>query len=71
MNGEPKLLDIVALLKNLPDYKLVIGQVGTIVEILDTKTYLVEFCNHKGETIAMASVKSDEMLLLHYDLIAA
>lgn len=64
MNGQPKLLDVIALQKNLPDYKLVTGQVGTIVEILDAATYLVEFCNHKCETIAMVSLKSDEMLFL-------
>ena len=30
----PKLLDVVALTVNLPEYKLLCGQVGTIVELL-------------------------------------
>jgi hypothetical protein len=71
MNNKPKLLDVVALLKNLPDHHLVTGQVGTVVEMLDMESYLVEFCNHKGETLAMVSLKTGELLLLHYDLIAA
>ena len=71
MNTKPKLLDVVALLKGLPDYHLVVGQVGTVVEVLDFESYLVEFCNHKGETLAMVSLTAGELLLLHYDLIAA
>jgi hypothetical protein len=54
MNTKPVLLDVIALLKSMPEHRLVIGNVGTIVEILDEETYLVEFCNNKGETLSMA-----------------
>lgn len=40
---------------------------GTIVEILATNMYEVEFCNKKGETIAMLPVSGNHLLLLHYD----
>ncbi len=39
-----KLLDVVALTVDLPDYNLWRGQVGTVVEILaDGKAFEVEF----------------------------
>ena len=66
-----KIEDVVALLKDLPEHKLVVGQVGAVVEVLDAHTFLVEFCNQKGETLAMASVKYGDLLLLHYELKAA
>lgn len=71
MNNTFKLHDVVALLKDIPEHKLVVGQVGTIVESLGDKTFLVEFCNNKGETLAMLEVKAKDLLLLHYELIAA
>ena len=63
-----KILDVVALLKDIPAKNLVAGQVGTIVEELDNNVYEVEFSDNNGETIAMASVESDNLLLLHYEL---
>ena len=71
MNSNLKLLDVVALLKDVPQQKLAVGQVGTIVELLDNNSFLVEFCNNKGETLSIVSVKAADLLLLHYELIAA
>ena len=69
MKKEPlKLFDTVAILKNLPEKKLVLGQVGTIVEILETEVFEVEFCNKAGETIAEFAVKAEDLMLLHYEL---
>ena len=42
-NEEPSVLDVVALLADLPAQQLARGQVGTVVEQLDDKTLLVEF----------------------------
>jgi len=39
----PSVLDVVALLADLPAAGLARGQVGTIVEQLDDRTLLVEF----------------------------
>jgi len=71
MKDNLKILDVVALLKDVPDKKLVKGQVGTIVETWDKGVFEVEFCNPKGETIALLEVSGDDLLLLHYHLEAA
>ena len=47
-NEGPSLLDVVALLTDLPVQRLARGQVGTIVEQLDDKTSLVEFSDEQG-----------------------
>lgn len=68
MNNKFKILDVVALLKNIPEKNLVTGQVGTIVEELSGNVFEVEFSGSNGEAIAMAAVKSDSLLLLHYEM---
>lgn len=68
MNKKLKTLDVVALLKDIPEKNLVAGQVGTIVEELGINAYEVEFVNKEGQTVAMASVDADLLLLLHYEL---
>lgn len=67
-NGKLKLFDTVAILKNVPDQKVVLGQVGTIVEELDNDFYEVEFSDKNGETISEFAVKADDLMLLHYEM---
>ncbi|MDJ0601035.1 MAG: DUF4926 domain-containing protein [Crocosphaera sp.] len=53
-------------IKSLPS-----GQVGTVVEVYERegeKQYLVEFSDNQGQEYAMAILKEDELLVLHYDL---
>ena len=71
MYNKYEILDVVALLKDIPEKNLKKGQVGTIVEILDKNVYEIEFCNKNGETIASISIKEENILLLRYDLVAA
>jgi len=66
-----KLLDVVALLKNIPDKKLLKGQVGTIIESLKKDYVEVEFCNKKGETLCTIPLHTHDLLLLRYELQAA
>jgi hypothetical protein len=47
----PSVLDVVALLTDLPAQRLARGQVGTIVEQLDDKTLLVEFSDDQGRAL--------------------
>ncbi len=68
MNDEFKLLDVIALLRDIPEKNLRKGQVGTIVEMYDNKNFEVEFCNKKGETIALLHLNSKDVLLLRYEL---
>lgn len=47
------------------------GQVGTVVEVYERngeKQYLVEFSDSQGREYAMAILKEDELLVLHYEL---
>ncbi|MFN0049071.1 MAG: DUF4926 domain-containing protein [Cytophagales bacterium] len=63
-----KLFDTVAILKDLPENKVVFGQVGTIVELLSDEVFEVEFADKFGETISEFAVKSEDLMLLHYEL---
>jgi hypothetical protein len=51
-----KLLDVVATLQDLPDLHLAKGQVGTIVEELDSKHVLVEFADLDGVAYAITPI---------------
>jgi hypothetical protein len=62
----PSLLDVVALLADLPARSLARGQVGTAVEQLDDKTWLVEFSDDEGQAYAVARCQGDDLLVLHY-----
>lgn len=67
MSDEIHLLDVVALLTNLPDRNLSKGQVGTVVELLDQTAVEVEFTDSAGRTYALAPVRRDQLMLLHYE----
>jgi hypothetical protein len=62
----PSVLDVVALLTDLPPQRLARGQVGTIVELLDDKTLLVEFSDDQGRAYAVAPCPQADLLVLHY-----
>jgi hypothetical protein len=70
-NAEPSLLDVVALLSDVPAQRLARGQVGTIVEQLDDKTLLVEFSDDQGRAYAVAPCPRTDLLILHYVRAAA
>ena len=61
-----KLLDIVALLEDLPELSLVRGQVGTIVEEYDRDTFEVEFSDNNGCAYAIETLNSNQLLALHH-----
>jgi hypothetical protein len=62
----PSVLDVVALLVDVPAQQLARGQVGTIVEQLDDKTLLVEFSDDRGRAYAVAPCPRTDLLVLHY-----
>ncbi len=63
-----KLLDVVALTVDLPDYQLWRGQVGTVVEILaDGEAFEVEFCDREGRTYESVGLRPDQIMVLHYE----
>lgn len=62
----PSVLNVVALLSDLPAQRLARGQVGTIVEQLDEDISLVEFSDEQGRAYAVVPCRRDELLTLHY-----
>lgn len=63
-----KLLDIVALTVDLPQYHLRRGQVGTIVEILaDGTAFEVEFNDREGRTYESLGLRPEQIMVLHHE----
>jgi len=71
MENAIKLLDVVALLENIEKHGLVVGQVGTVVDVLDENVYEVEFCDNNGQTYAILALRSDQLMPLRYSPQAA
>jgi len=65
MDTTPHLLDVVALLSDVPSDGLLRGQVGTIVELLDG-AYEVEFSDDEGKAYAELALQLDQLLVLHH-----
>jgi hypothetical protein len=61
------LLDIVALTKDLPEFNLFRGQVGTIVEVYEPNVFEVEFVNLQGKTYAVETINASQLMKLHYE----
>jgi len=51
-----KPFDVVALKEALPQEGLAVGEVGTIVDELPDGFVLVEFCDNRGQTLAMPAL---------------
>lgn len=75
-------LDVIANLKPVardrlqlvePAYQAIkflpVGQVGTVVEVYEGERlqYLVEFADSQGREYALAVLRPDEILVLHYE----
>lgn len=67
MKDPLRLLDVVALVQDMPQKSLVRGQVGTVVEELASGVFEVEFSDDKGRTYATAAVSGSELLPLRYE----
>ena len=59
------LLDTVALIEDLPERHLSRGEVGTVVEVLESDVYEVEFSDDQGETYAELALRAKQIVLLH------
>ncbi|MEM9271890.1 MAG: DUF4926 domain-containing protein [Cyanobacteria bacterium P01_F01_bin.143] len=63
-----KLLDVVALTVDLPDYNLWRGQVGTVVDLLANGTaFEVEFSDRDGRTYESMGLSSEQIMVLHFE----
>ena len=61
-----KLLDVVALLEDLPQLGLYRGQVGTIVEVYEPTVFQVEFSDTSGRAYAIETLQEKQLMLLHH-----
>ena len=61
-----QLLDVVALTNDHPDLGLFRGQVGTVVEVYEPGIFEVEFSDTQGQTYAMETLDSNQLMLLHH-----
>jgi hypothetical protein len=68
MTDTIKLLDVVALTINLPEFNLCRGQVGTVVEILaDGRAFEVEFSDRTGRTYESLGLRPEQFMVLHFE----
>ena len=61
-----KLLDVVALLEDLPQLGLYRGQVGTIVEVYEPNVFEVEFSDTSGLAYAIEILQENQLMLSHH-----
>jgi len=66
-----KLLDTVALTKDVPEKGLLKGQVGAIVEQWDEGVFEVEFTDKKQKNSTFLAAKVEDLMLLRFELSAA
>ncbi|AUC62511.1 hypothetical protein AA637_15790 (plasmid) [Cyanobacterium sp. HL-69] len=59
-----KLLDVVALLEDLPEINLYRGQVGTIVEEYEPGIFEVEFSDRTGKAYALEMLTEKQLMVL-------
>ncbi len=69
MNKKIKLLDVVAVLENVPEVGLHQGQVCTIVEEYEPEVFEVEFSDTSGRAYALETLHANHLMVLHYCLI--
>lgn len=61
-----KLLDVVALVEDLPEINLYRGQVGTIVEEYEQGVFEVEFSDRTGKCYALETLKENQLMVLYH-----
>lgn len=68
-----KILEVVALIDDIPEDRLRRGQVGTVVELLAPGVVEVEFADLEGNPYAMCAIPEVRLMVLHHipDAIAA
>jgi hypothetical protein len=68
LNNTPKLLDVIALTIDLPEYNLQRGQVGTVVELLANGTaFEVEFSDRDGRTYESVGLRPEQIMVLNFE----
>ena len=61
-----KILDVVALLEDVPEYNLTRGKVGTVVEEWEPSVYEVELADINGVPYAMVALRREQLMVLSW-----
>lgn len=63
-----KLLNVVTLIIDLPEYNLWRGQVGTVVEFLgDGAAFEVEFSDRDGRSYESVGLRPEQIIVLRFE----
>jgi hypothetical protein len=63
---EIKVLDVVAVLEDVPQDGLRRGEVGTVVERWKDGVFEVEFSYNSGNAYALTALRPDQLKKLHF-----
>jgi hypothetical protein len=61
-----RLLDVVALLEDVPSAGLRRGQGGTVVEELAPDVFEIDFSDDEGRSYASLGLRADQLLVLRH-----
>lgn len=61
---EPDLFDVIELLVDVPKSNLRAGNRGAVVEKYGDRDYEIEFTNSKGETLALCTLSTEQILVI-------
>ena len=64
--SEIKVLDVVAVLEDVPHHGLLRGEVGTVIDLWKDRVYEVEFSDRTGKASAFAALRADQLLKLNF-----
>ena len=62
---KPKLLDMVAVLRSPEAREVQVGDVGTVVELLEPDAVEVEFLGRDGRTRCVTTLRVSDVLVLN------
>ena len=60
-----RLFDTVALVSDIPELGLAVGEVGAVVELLPDDTFEVEFCDEAGCPYSLHTLRVFQLVALH------
>jgi len=60
-----QLLDTVALVADVPELGLAMGEVGAVVELLSADAFEVEFCDEAGYNYGLHSLRAHQIVRSH------
>ncbi|HVQ38144.1 MAG TPA: DUF4926 domain-containing protein [Pyrinomonadaceae bacterium] len=63
---EIKILDVVAVLEDIPQHGLLCSEVGTVVDLWREEVFEVEFSDNSGRAYAFAALRAHQLLRLNF-----